>query len=878
MPESIDQPTLDEIADEFCSAIRQGETPSIASYVERYPDDAGELTKLLSSIALIEGLKKQTLPSDSRPTQLPAIDIEGFEIVREIGRGGMGVVFEAIQHALQRRVAIKVLGGSVSGSLTDGNQRLARFHTEARAAARLRHPHIVPVFGVGSTNDCHYYVMDFIEGQSLRQLLEDESSQRSPQWAAEVGSTVCDALSYAHDQGVLHRDIKPANLMIDPRDSVWIADFGLAKLSEQSELTRTGEVIGTPQYMPPESFDGIYDERSEVYSVGLTLYEILAGRPAIQARNTAETIRKATDGVTAAPSKCNRSVPADLDTVVMKALSVDPQTRYASAAAMRDDLDCFLGNRPIQARRSGLAQRTVRWFRREPRIAALTLCTIVLLAALASLSGIGYIQTKRAYQKEQRLSLDAVAARNEAEVSLKSKTDALRLADQQKTLAEQNLQTALSAFDRIMGDVTERSLQADDELLGEVTDTTAANVGPEDAKLLGTLLVFFDELAENNSEELLVEAAAAAKNAGDIYLSLGELRQADDAYSKASQRFERLWKVEQNTNQHVADYANVLNSLAFVSGLRGHLQRSQDLFYDVRDLMKSDQPAPNPEAQYEYAKAHRLVATIRSRIGFDAVSQERFRQPRRFQGVRPKAKARHQLDLTDLDTAIELLQDLVETDPGNERYLSEMARAFRSQAELRKFGGDTQGAEQALTSSIKIFEQLLNAKDESNAVRYELALSLVANTGLRPLQRERTIRAADLCQQLLNSAPGLPRYQVLHARTLEVSGDLKAANNDLSSAESDYWQAVRIYVSLIQQTPELRQYHVRRAQALEMIADLRLAQGKVVEAREMFERAIQRLQPSPRQGAASPVLRLLLDRLKRKAAQLDPRESPSPTR
>lgn len=854
------RPTLDEIADEFSAAIRRGETPSIASYLERYPSDAEELAKLLSSVAMIEGLKKQTLDSDSRPSPLPAIDIEGFEIVREVGRGGMGIVLEAIQQALQRRVAIKVLGGN----LTDGNQHLARFHTEARAAARLRHPHIVPVFGVGSTNDCHYYVMDFIEGHSLREILETRSSEPTPKRVAEVGSTVCDALSYAHDQGVLHRDIKPANLMVDQKDCVWIADFGLAKLSEPSELTRTGEVIGTPQYMPPESFDGIYDERSEVYSVGLTLYEMLSGRPAVQARTAVETIRKATVGVTVPPSKFNQGVPADLDTVVMKALSVDPMTRYASAAAMRDDLNCFLTNRPIQAKRSGLAQRTVRWFRREPRIAALTLCTIVLLAALASLSGVGYLQAKRAYQNEQRLSLDAVAARSEAEAALESKTAALRLADEQKSLAEQNLQTALSAFDQIMGNVTRRSLQADNDLWGEVTDTTAANVGPDDAKLLGTLLVFFDELAENNSEELLAEAAAAAKSAGDIYLSLGELRQADEAYGKANQRFERLWELQPDKSEHLADYAYVLNSLAFVSGLRGQLQRSQSLFYRVRDLMQTHESNASPEAQFEFAKAHRLVATIRSRIGLSA-PPERFRQRRRLQAGRSKVTTRHELDLADLETAIELLQKLIDSHPGNERYLSELARAFRSKAELQSHGGEIQSAEEALTSSIEILKQLLMTKEGSDAIRYELALSFVANTGQPNLQPERANAAADLCQQLLTTAPDLPRYQLLRARTLEVSGDLKAADDDFRNAETDYWQAVRIYVSLTKQTPELRQYHVRRAQALETIADLKIAQGEIEGAREIYRRTIQRLQVSQRLGNNSPIIGLLVERLRRKS-------------
>ena len=381
---TIDQSIIDRIAEEFTSAIRGGNHPSIEEYLGQYPAAAEQLKSLLTSIAMIEGLK-QASADESSDNAAAIRQLDDYTIVREIGRGGMGVVFEAIHQSLGRRVALKVLAHRLVGD----TKHLTRFRREARAAARLRHPNIVAVFGVGQADNHHYYVMDFIHGMSLREWLQSITGQRgnalptralsvadsdsdfqfncseslpqppqslqsgnlyvpenndSPQyfrWVADHVATICDALDYAHRQGVLHRDIKPANLLIDGKGGVWIADFGLAKLAESQAVTMTGDIVGTPQYMPPESFEAQYDVRSETYGVGLLLYELLTLRPAIEGKHPGDVIRKATEGITTSPRKLNAHIPRDLETIVLKSLSLDPEQRYQSGEELGNDLQRF---------------------------------------------------------------------------------------------------------------------------------------------------------------------------------------------------------------------------------------------------------------------------------------------------------------------------------------------------------------------------------------------------------------------------------------------------------------------------------------------------------------------------------------------------------
>ncbi len=806
----MDSTSLDRIAEEFAIAVRNGDSPSIDEFVSRYPDAPSELQRLLRSVAMLEGLKET-------PCESPVIrQLDDYSIIREIGRGGMGIVFEAIHRSLGRRVAIKVLS---SGLLGD-SKHLGRFRREARAAAKLRHSNIVPVFGVGQADQHHYYVMDFIEGMSLRESI-DSGRGFGYRKSSQIGVTICDALQYAHSQGVLHRDIKPANLLIDRKGEVWIADFGLAKLLEQNEITATGEVLGTPQYMPPESFDGTYDIRSEIYAVGLTLYELLTQKPAIEGKSPAEVIRNASSGVITRPRALRTDLPRDLETIVLKCLAHDPRQRYAAVGDVRDDLTRFLADRPIAARRAGMIERALRWSRRQPALASLTFATFGLLMALAIVSAIGYWRTKDALDV-------ASAAKQTAEQSLVEKTAALNTAEHQRQRAENNLQVALAAFDSIMQNITKRGIDVDTEFFGEVTDTTSPNVTPADAKLLQSLLRFFDDLGANNSEDLLAESALASRRAGEIYQRLGQLRDADRAYSEALERYQTLSRRNPDHIELVVARAELQNEIAVISGLRGQLGRADQMYRRTIALSSESEAAMKATSgKFQLARAQRLFASIRARSGLDTFGSRALDRAG-FRSRRPAAALRaNRIDdeLRAIDLAIETLQQLADEFPEQLRFRVELARAFRDRAKVASMANQRRESETAIRQSIEMFEKLLAQNSDSDAIRYELANTLSSTEAFGYNAMLRAIRAAELANELLKLSPDQPRYLALRAHTLAMLSKFQLRNDQAELAASSLDEAFKIYDSLAAKSPELSLYVARRLQVLESKSDLQQHQG-----------------------------------------------------
>ena len=318
----------------------------------------------------------------------PLSTIGDYKIIREIGRGGMGTVYEAEQRSLARRVAIKTLARSNISSL------VMRFEREARAVARLHHTNIIEVFGSGVDQGLPYIAMQFVDGQSLSEWIERAKSVGSTdaqplgplQGAkrfdeiANIGYQVASALEHAHQKGVLHRDIKPSNLLIDEDNNAWVSDFGLAKLrNDDSDATVAGSIIGTLRYLPPESFNGGWDERSDVYSLGLTLYELVTLRPAFVDREQNQLMHRIVHGgeLDSMRSK-DASIPRDLDTIVLKAAARDPKARYQSAGLMADDLRRFLSGETVHARRASVMERAWKWSKRKPALASL----MALIAAV----------------------------------------------------------------------------------------------------------------------------------------------------------------------------------------------------------------------------------------------------------------------------------------------------------------------------------------------------------------------------------------------------------------------------------------------------------------------------------------------------------------
>ncbi|REK21255.1 MAG: hypothetical protein DWQ45_23030 [Planctomycetota bacterium] len=331
-----------------------------------------------------------TLPgTDREESSLPVAEgrvryFGDYELLEEIARGGMGVVYRARQVTLNRVVAVKMI---LSGQLAS-RQDIQRFRAEAEAAAHLDHPGIVPVHEVGEHNGQHYFSMGFVNGPSLTSELSD--GPLAPQRAATLVRNVAEAVGYAHGKGVIHRDLKPGNILLDQSGQPRITDFGLAKrLRVETSLTATGQILGTPSYMPPEQAAGRADSvqvTADVYSLGAVLYACLTGRPPFQAANPVETMRQVLEQEPVPPRQFNPAIPKDLETICLKCLEKSRRRRYRSMRNLSADLDRFLDGKPVEARPISSSARVWRWCRRRPLVASLSVLLILSMVIGTTLS------------------------------------------------------------------------------------------------------------------------------------------------------------------------------------------------------------------------------------------------------------------------------------------------------------------------------------------------------------------------------------------------------------------------------------------------------------------------------------------------------------
>jgi serine/threonine protein kinase len=972
---------VEALAAEFVERQRRGEHPSIEEYTRQHPELAEEIRDLFPTIAALEGWKLDK--ATERPPHVPVeagklTYLGDYRIIREIGRGGMGIVYEAQQESLGRHVAVKVLP---QGPLQGEKQR-RRFEREAKTAARLHHTNIVPVFGVGAQDGLHYYVMQFIRGVGLDaviramragepgdqaptvsppdraaapadapacsftawqaasalrictfpQVAKDQaddkgrdsstgtiaaplpltschlpcgaksgreggsrtetyqrkpitqeqtaeldppplvSGTRPPRFAkaywkaiAQLGRQVASALDYAHSQNILHRDIKPANLLLDATGTVWVADFGLAKVLEQDTVTNTGDIVGTLQYMAPEQFQGATDARSDICGLGLTLYELLTLQPAFQDNNRSRLIHQITQQEPPRLRQIDPAIPRDLETIVLKACARDPGRRYQSAKELHDDLQRYLEDRPIHARRVGYVERLGRWCRRNPAIAFLTTLAVSLLFLVAAVATVGYIHTRDALEgesqqrqragdalegekKQRQMAIDAL----EGETKHRERAEAISKAEiRQRQRAETTVSLSLEVLEEIFERLAPARVVAASQLTvasaGEEQMEVALQptLSPETAALLEKLLAFYDRLAGqgNNDSKVRRQAAKATRRVGDIRLHLGQTEQALEAYEHAVALYQELTKESPSDASLRTELAGIYNALGQTQRKSNQPNKAKEAHLTaIRVLTAPSVATAAPAAiRYELARTYFHLA----KMARETPGRPDQKKP---SGPPPRAASHAEADQY-LGKAAGLLKVLMQEESAVPAYRHLLALCYREKSTLT--GGPfpkIDGSDRK--EAISLLEELVKRFPHVPEYRFDLSETLAwmevrgpPPPGFPSSKAAETDfqEALRLSRELVAEHPNVPDYQISKAQIHSKLAGLQKQNHQLDKAEKNLRQAVVLQNSLVLRFPKVPFHQFLNVQFQDALVDVLLEQKKWEESRPLLESSIKQL-------------------------------------
>ncbi len=429
-------PRVQDLLAEYQASVTAGQPLSLGELLARHPDVEPEVATAVSGVLRNqETLAVKPAPTDGGPASqltleapeavLTACAFAGarfgdYELIEEIARGGMGVVFKAHQKSIGRIVALKMI---LSGTFASAEQ-VRRFHFEAEEAGRLDHPHIVPIFQIGEHQGQHYFSMKLVEGGCLNQ--HGGRFRSDARQAVRLITTVARAVHHAHQRGVLHRDLKPGNVLLDSNGDPHVTDFGLAKhLGKSDSDTQSGAILGTPSYMAPEQAAARKDLSTavDVYAIGAILYELLTGRPPFQAENPLETVIQVLEREPDCPRRLNPAIDQDLKTICLKCLEKEPARRYPSAEELALDLDRWLQGEPIRARPTGPIERARKWIRRRPALAAMVAVVVAAAAGLLVLVWYDNRRLQRAWKQAEASAVEALQQRDEANAGFRKRHD-----------------------------------------------------------------------------------------------------------------------------------------------------------------------------------------------------------------------------------------------------------------------------------------------------------------------------------------------------------------------------------------------------------------------------------------------------------------------
>jgi serine/threonine protein kinase len=973
-----DSNPLEALAALFVEQHRRGEAPSVEEYAFEHPELAAQIRELFPTIAALERARAGHERAEEGRLPPSAAKLErlgDFRIVREVGRGGMGIVYEAMQESLGRRVAVKVLARH--SRLDDTHRR--RFFREARTAGRLHHTNIVPILGVGEQDGLDYFVMQYIEGVGLdsviarmrlasadpvtvrlssywgkrnrdskassptrtgpirepavnesasdgepstvvdfelseaSEVLESDSNPKSGtkddvvagsetdsqigatqplrqvcrtywQDVAFVGLQVAQALEYAHSQGTLHRDIKPGNLLLDRHGTTWVADFGLAKAMDQDAVSRTGEVLGTLLYMAPEQWRGTTDARSDIYSLGVTLYELATLRVPLDVHDRMKSAgRPSPTSTVKLPRRICPSLPIDLETIVMKAMADEPAHRYQTAGELASDLARFLQDRPISVRRPSPWERWWRWRRRNPAAAYSSTAAAALLILVGVITSTAYVQTRVALRKASK-------ANEERGQALASET-------LERERAESMLTTSLAALDRVFNRLVPEQLDRGRALAvsGQDQGNQTAAVSPESAALLEELLKVYDQLATSQGTQARLggESARANRRIGDIHTRLGNLDRAGAAYQQSIEKYRALASGVSDPKIQL-EIARLHNDLGAIYDRQRDLDRARREYQLALSIL---QPQPSnsdlADVRFEAARTHFLLGR-----GANPQSEpDPPDAPRRGPGGRPPGPAdggppdepwggppgepggpppheldgtprgglpdhrgpphederrgpppedspppddgaegpghrqggphRKQVDPKELGTATTLLDSLIKSDPKNPSYRYLLAQCYREKA------SPNEASSGEVDKAVELLTQLV--KEHPEVADYHFALAdTYAMSDIRRLapedfpKAEKNLRAAlNESTALVDRNPFATDYAALHVHILhKLAGVLRHSLPERADGPATVDEVGRLYQEAIRKQTSLVQRFPGNVGYLFWLGKIRMSLGE----------------------------------------------------
>lgn len=827
---------------------KHGLPNSLADYQAMFPDNLHELGAVWSELEptlLIEtraestlGMSGTRLSRDGQPGMLRKHELVGnYEILEELGRGGMGIVYRAIQHGAKRDVAIKLIRADYLGNLLSSEQHrlIQRFQNEALATARIVHPNVITVYEVGEHQSLPFFSMQLARGETLAAMVA--KGPLESRVAADYLEQAARGVQSAHELGILHRDLTPRNILFDSATQrPLVADFGLAKLLDAAQAqTNNGALMGSPPYMSPEQVKDCHEvsAATDIYGLGATLYHLVTGRPPFLAATPAATLYQVVNELPVLPRELNPGLERDIETICMKCLHKDPQQRYSTAKDLADDLQRFIDRRPIRARPIGSTERLWRWCMQNQGIASVFVVIFALLTIASLVASQGWIAARRNQQLAESRQAEAlyyfkiVCQTVDETVDWISRDPRLK-AHGLEAARRQQLERAATCYEQLV------TMRPDDpELLsaqgraffqlGQINQNLQAFPAAE--KSLTSAIRIQQQLHELQPErtDWLRHLAASYAARGNVLLNLGRVAAAEkDFQASAADRTELLDKLEQDP-QAWLDAVSSENDQGRLLEARGNIQEAARVYRRAIGMLDQTPPAENSPNQTKLP----LVRTL-TNLARVLAQQVELREATQ-----------------NYDRAIELLQGLQQENKNDPEFLELLVLCYNNQADLLQKSERLEDAEQAYTQAIAMLQNLVKAHPDNDYYQFNLTLTqqnlatFYEDVGQYDRAQELLEKSFQEIEALCHAQPQSLEYRRQYGLAHLLSAKLQAQTDDPQRSLQDLQLALHLFEALATEAPDLAQNQHELANCLSLLGVEQMQQKQWSAAEQSLDRALR---------------------------------------